>query len=349
MKTASNILKGVNESLFMRVLYSFSSGHPLLSFILRRFAAMIPVLLITVFFFFFFMSLAPGDFFTAYYQNPEINPDVINYYRDEFGLDKPFFTQFALWLKKVIFDHDLGMSFSYRQPILDLVNTRIWNTVFLNFFSLIFSIIFSYPVAFYFSYKPNRALEKGVNFVTLLLYSVPAFFLALLGLIIAAKTGLFPIGGATSETYGTLSLAGKFYDRLHHIALPVLIGFIGGIAGSIRSMKVLLSEEFNKPYITAVRAKGGTKPVIIKHAFRNALIPFITGISGMFAGLIGGSLFVEIIFAYPGIGRLMYDATLRQDYYLVLTNMILSDLLVLAGIMISDILLAAADPRVRIK
>ncbi len=349
MKIAPNILKAVNESLIMRLLYSFSSKHPLLSFIVRRFAAMIPVLLITVFFFFFFMSLAPGDFFTAYYQNPEINPDVINYYRDEFGLDKPFFTQFALWLKKVIFDHDLGMSFSYRQPILDLVNTRIWNTVFLNFFSLIFSIIFSYPVAFYFSYKPNRTLEKGVNFVTLLLYSVPAFFLALLGLIIAAKTGLFPIGGATSETYGTLSLAGKFYDRLHHIALPVLIGFIGGIAGSIRSMKVLLSEEFNKPYITAVRAKGGTKPVIIKHAFRNALIPFITGISGMFAGLIGGSLFVEIIFAYPGIGRLMYDATLRQDYYLVLTNMILSDLLVLAGIMISDILLAAADPRVRIK
>ena len=88
---------------------------------------------------------------------------------------------------------------------------------------------------------------------------------------------------------------------------------------------------------------------IIKHAFRNALIPFITGISGIFSSLIGGSLFVEIIFSYPGIGRLMYDATMRQDYYLVLTNMIISDVLVLAGILISDILLAVADPRVRIK
>lgn len=339
----------LNETLLARIFSSFSARHPLSSFIIRRFAAMVPVLLITIFFFFFFMSLAPGDFFTAYYQNPEINPEVIDYYRDEFGLDQPFYTQFVLWLKKVVFDGDLGMSFSYRQPILDLINTRIWNTIFLNFFSLLFSIAFSYPIAFYFSYKPNRALEKGVNFVTLLLYSVPPFFLALLGLIVAAKTGLFPIGGATSEAYNTLSFAGKFYDRLHHIALPVLVGFIGGIAGSIRSMKVLLNEEFNKPYITAVRAKGGTKPVIIKHAFRNALIPFITGISGILAGLIGGSLFVEIIFAYPGIGRLMYDATLRQDYYLVLTNMILSDLLVLGGIMVSDILLAAADPRVRIK
>ena len=334
---------------FPKILTALIAQHPLLIFIIRRVAAMIPVLLITIFFFFFFMSLAPGDFFTEYYQNPEIRPEVIDHYRDEFGLDKPFFIQFARWFKKVLIDHDFGMSFSYRQPILELINTRIWNTVFLNFFSLIFSIIISYPVAFYFSYKPNKILEKGVNFVTLILYSVPSFFLALLGLMFAAKTGFFPIGGATSESYETFSAAGKLYDRLRHIALPVLVGLIGGIAGSIRTMKVLLDEEFHKPYITAVRAKGGTKPVIIKHAFRNALIPFITGISGIISALIGGSLFVEIIFAYPGIGRLMYEATLRQDYYLVLTNMIISDFLVLSGIMISDILLAIADPRVRIK
>lgn len=333
----------------VKIILAFFSKHPLVLFIIRRFIAMIPVLLITIFFFFFFMSLAPGDFFTAYYQNPELNPEVIDFYREEFGLDKPFYIQFLHWLKKVVVDHDFGMSFSYRQPIMDLIGTRIWNTIFLNFFSLIFSIIISYPVAFYFSYKPNRLLEKGVNFITLLLYSIPLFFLALLALILATKTGLFPIGGATSEDYETLSFVGKLGDRLHYIALPVIVGLIGGIAGSIRSMKVLLSEEFNKPYITAVRAKGARKPAIIKHAFRNALIPFITGISGMLAGLIGGSLFVEIIFAYPGIGRLMYEATLRQDYYLVLTNMIISDLLVLAGIMISDILLAAADPRIRIK
>jgi peptide/nickel transport system permease protein len=295
------------------------------------------------------MNLAPGDFFTQYYQNPEIDKEVIDYYRDEFGLDKPFYTQFILWLKKVIIDHDFGMSFSYRQPILKLIAPRLLNTVFLNFFALIFSIAISYPAAFYFSYKPNKTLEKSVNFITLLLYSIPSFFLALLALIIAAKTGLFPIGGATSESYETLSAFGKFMDKIHHIALPVITGIIGGIAGSIRTMKILLNDEFNKPYITAVKAKGASKPVIIKHAFRNALIPFITGISEMVSGLIGGSLFVEIIFAYPGIGRLMYEATLRQDYYLVLTDMIISDFLVLSGIMLSDILLAAADPRVRIK
>ena len=321
----------------------------LLKFIIKRILTMIPVLLITIFFFFFFMSLAPGDFFSSYYQNPEITPETIDYYRTQFGLDKPFYMQFLYWLKKVLIDHDLGMSFSYRQPILELINTRIWNTVFLNFFSLIFSFAVAYPIAFYFSYKPNRLLEKNVNFITLILYSVPSFFLALLGLLVAAKTGLFPLGGATSENYHLMGLGAKFIDRLHHILLPVLIGFLGGVAGSIRSMKVLLEQEYSKPYIIAVRAKGAGKIQIIKHAFRNALIPFITGISGIFSSLIGGSLFVEIIFSYPGIGRLMYDATMRQDYYLVLTNMIISDILVLAGILISDILLAVADPRVRIK
>jgi peptide/nickel transport system permease protein len=333
----------------MKRVAKFFHNHPLLAFIVRRVLSMIPILLITIFFFFFFMSLAPGDFFSAYYQNPEIDPKVIDYYRQEFGLDKPFYLQFLNWLKKVLIDRDLGMSFSYRQPILSLINTRIWNTVFLNLFSLVFSFIFAYPIAFYFAYKPHKGLERMVSLTTLILYSTPSFFLALLGLIFAAATGIFPLGGATSIGYENLSLAGKLLNRMHHIILPVLIGFLGGIAGSIRGMKVLLQEEFQKPYITAVKARGIGSVGVIKHAFRNALIPFITGMSDLLAGLISGSLFVEIIFGYPGIGRLMYDATLRQDYYLVLTNMIVGDVLVLGGILISDILLAAADPRVRIK
>jgi peptide/nickel transport system permease protein len=309
----------------------------------------VPILFLTVLMFFFFMSLAPGDFFSAYYQNPEIDPKILDFYRAEFGLDQPFYVQFALWLKKVLFDQDLGMSFSYRQPILNLIGPRIWNTVYLNLFSLFFSFVVSYPVSFYFAYKPRRLLDKTVNLVTLLLYSTPGFFLALLGLMFAAATGLFPLGGATSDNFDSLGWWGQIADRLHHILLPVIIGFIGGLAGSIRSMKVLLSEEFSKPYILAAQARGIRSSGIIKHAFRNALIPFITGMSDILAVLISGSLFVEIIFSYPGIGRLMYEATLRKDYYLVLTNMIASDVLVLAGIMASDILLALADPRVRIK
>jgi len=331
------------------LLKNFVIKHPLLVFIIRRVLSMIPILFIITFVFFFLMSLAPGDFFSTYYQDPNIDKSVIDHYRREFGLDKPFYIQYFVWLKKVIIDHDLGMSFSYRMPILQLLNTRIWNTVFLNFFSLIFSFIFSYPISFYFAYKPRKLLDKTVNFVTLFFYSIPAFFLALLGLIVAAKTGLFPITGATGENYETLNFLGKFADRLHHIFLPILIGFIGGIAGSIRSMKELLRLEFQKPYIVAIKAKGLRKWGIIKHAFRNALIPFITGLSGLLAGMFGGSLFTEIIFSYPGVGRLLYEATLKQDYYLVLTNMIIGSTLVLIGIMISDILLAIADPRVRIK
>jgi peptide/nickel transport system permease protein len=310
---------------------------------------MIPILLLITLAFFFFMSLAPGDYFTVYYNDPEIDPAVIDHYRQEFGLDQPFYIQYVKWLENVIFHGDFGMSFSYRQPILKLLNTRIWNTVFLNSFSLLFTFLFSYPISFYFAYKPNKKLDKAVNIITLIFYSMPGFFLALAGLVLAARTGIFPITGATSIDYDSLNGWAKFSDRLHHILLPVLVGFVGGIAGSIRSMKVLLQEEFNKPYITAVKAKGVGKWGVIKHGFRNALIPFITSSSGMLAGLFSGSVFVEIVFSYPGVGRLLYEATLRQDYYLVLTNMILGSFLVLVGILISDILLALADPRVRIK
>jgi len=333
----------------MERIEAFFRKHPLLSFVVRRVSAMVPILLVTIFMFFFFMSLAPGDFFTAYYQNPEIDPKVIDYYRAEFGLDKPFYLQFLYWLKKVVVDHDLGMSFSYRQPILSLMAPRIGNTLILNLFSLVFSYLVSYPIAFYFAYRPHKGVERAVNLGTLVLYSSPSFFLALLGLLFAAATGIFPLGGATSIDYESLSSAGKVLDRLHHLLLPVLIGFLGGIAGSIRSMKVLLLEEFRKPYITAVRARGIGDVGVIKHAFRNALTPFITSMSGLLAGLISGSLFVEIIFGYPGIGKLLYDAMMRKDYYLVLSNMIASDVLILLGILLSDILLAASDPRVRIK
>jgi peptide/nickel transport system permease protein len=330
-------------------LRKFIFRHPLLIFIIRRVLSMIPILLIISFAFFFFMSLAPGDYFSSYYQDANIKAEVIDHYRKEFGLDQPFYIQYFMWLKKVLIDHDLGMSFSYRMPILELLNTRIWNTIFLNFFSLLFSFIFSYPISFYFAYKPRKLLDKAVNGITLVLYSMPGFFLALLGLLIAAKTGLFPLGGATSENYDNLPFFGQLFDRLHHILLPILVGFIGGIAGSLRSMKELLNLEFQKPYITAIRAKGVQKWGVIKHAFRNALTPFVTGLSGLFAGLFSGSVILEIIFSYPGVGLLMYDATLKHDYFLVLTNMIISSLLALFGILFSDIILALVDPRVRMK
>ena len=331
------------------MISGFFRKHPLLSFILRRVLVMIPILLVTFFFFFFFMSLAPGDFYSAYYENPEIDDEVIGHYRREFGLDQPFYIQYLRWLKKVVIDWDLGMSFSYRQPITSLIAGRLRNTLALNFFSLMFSYLFAYPIAFYFAYKPSKRLEQLVNSSTLILFSIPSFFLALLALLIAAKTGLFPLSGATSANYDSLGFFGQLGDRIHHLLLPVMVGFVGGIAGAIRGMKVLLGEEFRKPYVTAVKARGVGDISVIKHAFRNALIPFITEMSGILAGLISGSLFTEIIFGYPGIGSLMYEAALRQDYYLVLTNMIMSNILVLGGILISDMLLALADPRVRIK
>jgi len=323
--------------------------HPLTRFIARRTGAMAVILVMLVFAFFFFMDLAPGDYFSSYLLNPDIDKSVIQNQREQFGLDQPFYVQLWLWVKNLVTKGDLGVSFSYRQPILDLIGTRLPNTLALNLLSLLVTYAVVYPLSLYFAYKPRKWLDKGVDISTLLLYSMPGFFLALLGLMAAAATGWFPINGATSPGYETMNAWQQFSDRLHHLLLPVIVGFLGGIAGTIRTMKVLLHEEFGKPYIVASRARGLGGASIVLHALRNALVPFISGMSGLFASLLSGSLFIEIIYGYPGLGKLMYEALLKQDYYLVLTNMVVVSVLALLGNLLSDILLAVADPRVRMR
>jgi len=324
-------------------------NYGLLTFILRRLVAITGILLVTILAFFFFMKLAPGDFYSAYLMNPDVDQTLLQAKRAEFGLDQPFYVQFGLWIKNAVTKGDLGQSFSYRMPVTDLVLPRLANTLYLNLLSLFFAYAIAFPLSFYFAYRPRKWLDRGVDIATLLLYSAPSFFLALLALVFAANTGWFPINGATSPDHDSLSGFAKFADRLNHLWLPVIVGFLGGLAGSIRSMKVLLHEEFAKPYISAARARGLPGSHIVGHAFRNALVPTVTGLSDIFAGLVSGSLFVEMVFGYPGIGYLMYEATMRRDYFVVIADIVMVDVLVLLGILFSDILLALVDPRVRIK
>ena len=219
--------------------------------------------------------MLPEISFTAYYQNPEINPEVINYYRDEFGLDKPFYIQFFMWLKKgILSTMTLGCRFPTGSRYL-ILSTQEYGTQYFLISSACCSRLFSHTLLLStFPTSRTGSLKKVLILYTLILYSVPGFLPRPSGTHCSGeRQGCSRLEGATSEGYETLSFMGKFYDRFHHIILPIIVGFIGSLAGSIRSMKVLLSEEFHKPYITAVRAKGAGKAGIIKHAFRNALIP----------------------------------------------------------------------------
>lgn len=267
--------------------------------------------------------------------------------RKEFGLDRPFYIQYFKWLKRVIVNHDLGVSIISRAPVSFLIRSRLWNSVLLNLISLVFITIFSFALGVYFSSKAGTRLDIGITFFALFFHAFPGILLLILMQLFASVTGLFPVTGYPDFPFHTAPT--KFvFSYAHHVFLPLLCSFLGGIGSTMRTIRATMLDQLGMPYIFALRARGiSEKRVYLNHAFRNTLNPYITGSANLLAGLFSGSLILEIIFAYPGIGRLMYEAVMQEDINLVLANSMFISALVLIGMVISDILLAVVDPRIR--
>ena len=267
--------------------------------------------------------------------------------RSEFGLDKPFYVQYLKWLDRVLVHHDLGTSLISRAPVSFLIGTRIWNSVLLNLISLVFITLISFLLGVYFSSKAGTKIDTAATFFALFFHAFPGILLLILLQLFASLTNLFPVTGYPDFPFAESPV--KFtFSYAHHIFLPLLASFLGGIGGTMRMIRATMLDQMGLPYIFALRARGITeKRVYLNHAFRNTLNPYITGSANLLASLFSGSLVLEIIFAYPGIGRLMYEAVLQQDINLVLANSMFISALVLAGMVLSDILLAFVDPRIR--
>jgi peptide/nickel transport system permease protein len=309
------------------------------------------------------MELAPGDIvdrllmqqlFSEQSASPRrgnadstLDNAQIDARRAELGLDKPFYIQYMRWLKRVVVDHDLGVSLISRAPVLFLLGSRLANSVLLNLISLVLITVASFVLGVWFSTKTGTWLDVAGTFLALTLHAVPGILLLILMQLFAAVTGLFPVTAYPDFPFA--SAPGKFvFSYAHHIFLPLLASFLGGIGGTIRMIRGTMLDQLGQPYITSLRSRGvSEKRVYFNHAFRNTLNPYITGSANMLAGLFSGSLVLEIIFAYPGIGRLMYEAVTQEDINLVLSNLMFISFLVLLGMVVSDILLALVDPRIR--
>jgi peptide/nickel transport system permease protein len=268
-------------------------------------------------------------------------------YRAEFGLDKPFYVQYARWLNQVIVHHDLGVSLVSRAPVSFLIMSHLWNSFLLNIISLVLITVFSFILGVYFSTKAGTKTDLAVTFIALTLHAFPGLLLLILLQLFASVTGLFPVTAYPPFPFSEAPVPFVF-SYTHHVFLPLLAAFLGGIGGTLRMVRATMLDQLGQPYITSLRARGiGEWRIYFAHAFRNTLNPYITGSANMLAGLFSGSLILEIIFAYPGIGRLMYEAVLQQDVNLVLANIMFISFLVLAGMALADIILALVDPRIR--
>jgi len=318
-------------------------------FIFKRLLHMIPLLLGVSLLTFLLMSLAPGDFYTALLQNPQISPDTIARLKAKFHLGEPWYVQYFYWLKNILHG-DFGYSMAYKIPATSLIFQRLWNTFLLSFSALIIAWGIAIPLGIWAAVKRGSWVDHGCSLIAFVGLSIPDVLLSLLALWFAAATGWFPIGGAQSSIHDLMSPMQQFLDFAHHLILPALVLAASDLAGIMRQMRSNLLDTLRAEYVTAARARGlGEGWVIYKHALRNAINPLLTIFGYSLAALLSGAFIVENIMAWPGLGRLTIEAFFAKDSYLVVDCVVMATALLVIGNFIADILLAWSDPRIRLK
>jgi peptide/nickel transport system permease protein len=341
------------------LLALFRARFPLLAFVISRLVTMVAMLLVLGLLVFGLMKLSPGDIVDNYVRSQMLMQAEFrsesNVYTEQavaaakhrLGLDQPFYVQYGRWLYQVVVRHDLGRSLISRAPILFLIRDRMINSLILNLLSLVFLTVISFGLGIYFSSKVGTRVDFAATFTALFLHAFPYILLLILLQLFAAVSALFPI--TAYPDFSFRGAPGRFaFSYLYHIFLPLVGAFLSGIGGTMRVIRATMLDQLGQPYIVSLRSRGiGERRIYLSHAFRNTMNPFITSSANLFAGLFSGSLILEIVFSYPGIGRLMYEAVRQEDINLVLANIMFISFLILLGMLLSDIALALVDPRIR--
>jgi peptide/nickel transport system permease protein len=267
-----------------------------------------------------------------------------------YGLDKPLHVQYWSWVKKMVM-LDFGHSFKDSQPVLDKILQTLPNTIILNIAALLLIYLIAVPIGILSAVKQYSLFDKASTVFVFIGMAVPSFWLALLLILIfSVKLGWLPISGMHSITYNFQALPfwDKAGDLTKHAILPVFIQAFAGLAWLSRYTRSSMLEIIRQDYITTARAKGlSERDVIYKHALKNALLPIVTIFGLSLPGLISGSVIVETIFAWPGMGRLAFQAVLARDYPVIMGTSVFSVFLLLFGNLIADILYGIVDPRIK--
>ncbi|MGC9771877.1 peptide/nickel transport system permease protein [Fervidobacterium changbaicum] len=319
----------------------------MIKYIARRLIIMLPELWIITIIVFALIQLSPGTFLDQYKLDPSISQETLKAMEKELGLDKPAIVQYFYWLGKVV-RGDFGYSFYYRRPVASLIGERLLGTFVLSLYSFVLSWIIGVVLGIVSALKKYTLTDKILTVVAFSGLALPGFFLALVLLYMAARTGWFPIGGMYSPETSRLDVWNAFKDIFWRMQLPAFTLTFGGFAGLMRYMRGSLLDVLNEDYVEFARAKGMPERVVIyKHALRNAINPLITMFGYSLSGLLSGAVITETIFSWPGLGRLTYQALLQKDYYVVMASTVIGTVLLVLGNLVGDILLAAVDPRIR--
>ena len=267
----------------------------------------------------------------------------------EYHLDQPLPVQYLHWLRSAA-TLDFGRSISDRRPVRERILEKLPNTLLLNGIAFVLAAALGIPIGLWSAARAGRPAERASAVLFFLLYSLPSFWVALLLMqFFSVRLGVLPLFGMVSDHYPELGAAGRLADRMRHLILPALTLTYAQIAIFARFSKSALTEVIRQDFITAARAKGaGEAAVLWHHAMRNALLPLITLVGLTVPYLISGSVIVEQIFQWDGIGLLYYDAILARDYPTVMALTVATAVVTLLAALVADILYAVVDPRVRL-
>lgn len=298
---------------------------------------------------FVLIHLAPG---TPFLPDPErpADPAVIAELKARFGLDRPLPEQYARYLRELA-RGDFGVSFVHRRPVAAALVEAIPNTLVLAAAALCIDFLLGLALGVYQAARARRLPDVVLRNATLFLSSVPTFWLGLLLLLVFGQwLHWFPVGGVTDPVlHASLPLAGRIGDRLWHLTLPALTLGLVGAAATARYHRAAMLEAIGQEFVRTARAKGLSEAsVLLRHVLRNALLPLITLFGLAFPFLLTGAVVTETVFAWPGMGRLAAEAILTRDYPTVTATALVAAAMVAAGSLLADVLLAVADPRLRV-
>jgi len=307
--------------------------------------------LITLFFVsivsFMIIHLAPGEPSQVDPLNPKFTPEMVERFRQAFHLDEPLYIQYLYFYRDLFASKTV--SWKDNQPALKKIWERFMNSLPLFIVGTILTWTISFPVGIRSAIARGGIYDRSATFFSYFLISIPGFYFAYILIIFVVTQFQVPVIGMETFGAGGTSWLQMIMDRTWHLLLPSILGATGGIAILSRYVRSQMLEVEGQDYVRTAKAKGlAPEQVHYKHALRNALLPFVTMFGMILPGLIGGSVIIESIFSWPGMGRMAYEAILARDYPVILTINFVSAVLVLAGTFISDLLYMVVDPRIRL-
>lgn len=318
-------------------------------YLVRRLIQTIPVLLIITVIQFGLINLAPGGPFKAYALNPNMTPEDIKRLEDSLGLNDPIYVQYFKWMGNIL-RGDLGNSYFTYRPVSEAILDRLPATVELGLAATLISYVFGIPLGVYAGLNRGSRIDNFIRFFTSILNAVPHWWIGLLLIVLFANIKLYygvqilPIAGM--QTFGRDDF--DLVDNLWHLFLPALMLGTAGWVTFARYVRSEVLEVIGQDYVRTAYAKGATERIVTyRHVLRNALIPVVTISAGLFVGIVSGAVLYENIFSWPGIGRLLFDATLKKDYPISLGVILILTLLAVFGRLLSDVAYGWVDPRIK--